>query len=97
MNVVALTNRQQQQHPEAFVYAFLILERYGIESDKEAQSSVEIGYILLDWPQLCLRLMCGFCASRRLGPRCGYEDKDVRCRYEGSHAEEAEELGLDWA
>ena len=92
-----LTDGQETKQPEPFVYASLIFEAYGIESNEQAKTTIQISYVLVDGTRLRGQLASGarFLRGRRFS--VGNENEGICGSYKGSHAQNADYLGLKQA
>ena len=79
------------------MHAPLILEAHRVKTYQYTETPIEVADILVDWPWLWCSGRPRFRTLRRLGSSIGNEHKDVSGRYEGGHAQEADELDLKQA
>lgn len=85
-----LTDGQKTKQPEPFVYASLISEAYGIDSNQQAKATIQIPYILVDGTQLRGEVASGACFLRGRRPSIGNKNEDICRSDQGSHAQNAD-------
>ena len=92
-----LTDGQEAQQPEPLVYASLIFEAYGIESNQQAKTTIQISYVLVDGTRRRGQLASGARFLRGRRSIVGNENEDIGGSYKGSHAQNTDYLGLEQA